>query len=210
MIKSTVVDTPLSEQFIFEDTSIFIYRNFSIISSWELHQQINETFQPIIQQATSVKLAAIWPWGWCRVVHAAKQKGSNCLLGKLTDTALWRCTAVFYICVILVDVMLALHVLMAMYQLCSRKLLRQPPFYGSCDAAFIPRHWPNVRLMLGQRRSRFSLSVCSSKRKFVRELNKKLRNWHCILIQIAHIEVYFTHLKLWIAVARHNFKWVTN
>ena len=61
MIKYTVADTPLSEQFIFEDMSIFMYINFSIISSWELHQQINETFQPIIQQATGVKLAAIWP-----------------------------------------------------------------------------------------------------------------------------------------------------
>ena len=29
----------------------------------------------------------------------------------------------------------------------------------------------------------------------------------CVLSKIKKIRVIFTHLKLWVAVARHNFKW---
>ena len=35
-------------------------------------------------------------------------------------------------------------------------------------------------------------------------------NFAYILIQIVHIHVIVTHLKLWVAIARHNFKWMKN
>ena len=34
--------------------------------------------------------------------------------------------------------------------------------------------------------------------------------WRCKLGQIEQIWVIFSHLKLWVAAARHNFKWVKN
>ena len=39
--------------------------------------------------------------------------------------------------------------------------------------------------------------MCVKKAKFANVLSKT-----------KHIWVIFTHLKLWVAVARHNFKWV--
>ena len=40
------------------------------------------------------------------------------------------------------------------------------------------------------------------------EMGMKMAISTYILIEIAHMLVIFAYLKLWIAVARHNFKWV--
>ena len=43
---------------------------------------------------------------------------------------------------------------------------------------------------------------------FKEKLVFNVRNWLNILIKFVHMWVIFTHLKLWVAVARHNFRWV--
>ena len=39
-------------------------------------------------------------------------------------------------------------------------------------------------------------------------MNIKFATLEYVLILVAYILVIFTHLKLWVAVARYNFKWV--
>ena len=51
----------------------------------------------------------------------------------------------------------------------------------------------------------FDLQVRENKREIS---NAFFRLAYFVWIQIAPIKVIFTHLKLWVAVARGNFKWV--
>ena len=39
-------------------------------------------------------------------------------------------------------------------------------------------------------------------------MNIKFARLTYILIEFIHMQLIFTHLELWLAVARHDFKWV--
>ena len=49
----------------------------------------------------------------------------------------------------------------------------------------------------------FSCFICSLNKKNVRKISTEFARLAYVLIRIVHI---FTYLKLWLAVARHNFK----
>ena len=46
------------------------------------------------------------------------------------------------------------------------------------------------------------------KKKIERQVSVNFIRSAYISIQIVHIKVCFTHAMLWVAAARHNFKWV--